>query len=491
MAGLDRLPGALAPFTPQAVAGPPRVPADVTRRIAGELAAAPSACVYGRMGTSTVRFGTTGSWLVDVINVLTGNLDRPGGAMFPLAAAGQTNSSPTRRAREVAFGRWTTSVRGLPETFGELPAAAFGEELVDGPIRGLITIAGNPALSVPNAELVAKGLSGLDVMISIDAYLNETTRHADVVLPIPSVLEREHFDLAFSQLAVRNVANWSDPVFDTDQPQEWEVQCRLAGLLQGMGPGADVDAVDTFILSTMIQREVAAAGSVIAGRDPGEVIAALGDRRGPARVVDFLLRVGPYGEGFGADPDGVTLERVRARPHGVDLGPLVPRLPEVLLTPSGQVEVAPEPILADLPRMAAALDEPADGLVMVGRRHLRSNNSWGHNVATLVGGTNTSTVQIHPADASAAGVVDGGEAVVTSATGSVTAVVEVTERITPGTVSLPHGWGHDVDGVRLGVAAAAGGTNPNVLTGPEVDPLSGNAILNGVPVSVAPVVGAA
>ncbi|CAN5167664.1 molybdopterin oxidoreductase family protein [soil metagenome] len=489
--GLELLPDALADFTPEAVEAATRVPTATTRRIAAELAAAPSAAVYGRMGTSTVAFGTVASWLVDVLNILTGNLDRPGGAMFTTAAAGQANSSATARARETVFGRYHTAVRGLPETFSEFPSAALAEEILDGPLRGLITIAGNPALSVPNGERMAEALAGLDVMISIDCYRNETTRHADVVLPVPSVLERPHYDLAFMQLAVRNVANWSDAVFapDTshgDAPQEWEIQCRLAGLIQGMGPEADVDAVDTYILSMAIQKEVAAAGSPIAGRDPAWVLAELGSARGPERFLDFLLRVGPHGDGFGATPGGLTLDMVREQPHGVDLGPLEPRLPEVLLTPSGKVEVAPAAVLADLPRLQAAMAEPAEGLLLVGRRHLRSNNSWQHNLPSLVGGTNTSTLQITPEDAAATGVADGGRAVVRSATGAVEADVEVTDKISIGTVSLPHGWGHDVDGVRLSVAAAIGGTNPNVLTGPDIDPLSGNAILNGVPVEVAP-----
>ncbi|CAN5768903.1 molybdopterin oxidoreductase family protein [soil metagenome] len=485
--GLHELPAVLKPFNPEAVAAATRVTAEATRRIARELAAAPSAAVYGRMGTTTVRFGTIGSWLVDVINVLTGNLDRPGGAMFTTAAAGQTNSSSGRKAREVRFGRYHTAVRGLPETFSEFPSAAFAEELLQGPVKGLITIAGNPALSIPNAEQVEQALAGLDVMIAIDCYQNETTRHADVVLPVPSVLEREHFDIAFAQLAVHNIANWSDPVFDTDQPQEWEVQCRLAGILQGADADTDIDAIDTFILSSVIGKEVAASSSPIAGKDPAWVLEQLGEARGPERITDFLIRVGPYGDGFGANPDGLTLAKVKAQPHGVDLGPLQPRLPEVLLTPSGKVEVAPPEILADLPRMQDALDEPADGLLLVGRRHLRSNNSWGHNLPSMVGGTNRSTLQIHPDDADQAGVADEEQATISSATGSVEAEVEVSEKITPGTVSLPHGWGHDQPGTDLSVANDHPGTNPNVLTGPEVDPLSGNAILNGLPVTVAPV----
>lgn len=485
VAGLDRLPEALAPFTPGAVASATRLSASSIQALARDLAGASAAAVYGRMGTCTQQFGTVTTWLVDVLNILTGNLDRPGGAMFPLAAAGQKNASPGVRPREARFGRYATSVRGLPEMFSELPVAAFAEEILEGPIRCLVTVAGNPALSIPRSAEVEQALAGLDLMISVDCYLNETTRHADIVLPVPSVLERPHYDLAFTQLAVRNVANWSPALFGTDQPQEWEIHCRLAGILQGMGAEVSPDAVDAFVLSTVVGREVAAEGSVVAGRDPQELIGQLAGR-GPERILDFLLRVGPYGEGFGADPEGLTLARLAEHPHGLDLGPLAPRLPEALRTVSGLVEAAPDHVLADLPRLAASLMAPVEGVVLVGRRHLRSNNSWGHNLPSLVGGSNRATLQVHPSDAAEAGLVDGGRAVVTSAEGSVTVEVEVTERISSGVVSLPHGWGHGKPGTRMAVAAEHAGVNTNVLSGPEVDPLSGNAVVNGIPVELAP-----
>ena len=239
-------------------------------------------------------------------------------------------------------------------------------------------------------------------------------------------------------------------------------------------------------MSTLIGRHVAAGGIPIAGRDVAELVAALGDRRGEERLLDFLLRVGPYGEGFGVDPRGLTLDRLTRHPHGLDLGPLRPRLPGVVRTPSGRVELAPPALLADLPRLRAAMDERADGLLLIGRRHLRSNNSWGHNVAGLVGGSNRCTLQVHPDDAAGRSLADGGRARVTSAAGSVVVDVEITDRVMPGVVCLPHGWGHEVDGARLRVARAAGGANTNVLTPPEVDPLSGTAVLNGITVEVVP-----
>ncbi|HET9657989.1 MAG TPA: molybdopterin dinucleotide binding domain-containing protein [Kineosporiaceae bacterium] len=475
--GLEALPAALAPFTPEAVAGPTGIEAGTIRRLAADLAAAPTAAVYGRVGTTTTRFGTVTSWLVDVVNTLTGNLDSPGGVLFPLAAAGQRNSSPATRARAPRFGRYATGVRGLPEVFGELPSAAMAEEILAGNIRGMVTVAGNPALSAPDAGRLDRALAGLDVLISVDPYLNETTRHADVVLPVPTPLQRPHLDLTFSQLSVRNVIRWADPVLPAQLPQEWQTLARLAAILGGAGPDADPAVVDSLVLRTLIGQQIAAEGSALAGRDPVEVVAELGGRPGEERLVDLLLRVGPY---------RLTLDQVRRHPHGLDLGELRPRLPEVLRTPSGRVELAPAPILADLPRLRAVLDEPWDGLLLVGRRHLRSNNSWGHNVASLVGGSNRCTLQVHPQDAQARGLVDGGTAAISSAAGRLVVEVEVTDRIRPGAVSLPHGWGHDLDGVGLQVARKAGGVNTNVLTPPEVDPLSGTAVFNGIPVTVAP-----
>jgi anaerobic selenocysteine-containing dehydrogenase len=485
--GVPEVAAATAPFTPEAVAGITGLDAAAIRRLAGELAAAPSAAVYGRIGTCTVRFGTLTSWLVDVVNTLTGNLDRPGGVMFPLAAAGQANSSPTARPRPVRFGRFATGVRGLPEVMGELPSATMAEEIAAGHVRGLITIAGNPALSVPDAGRLGPALAGLDLMISVDPYRNETTRHADVVLPVPGPLARSHFDVLFTQLSVRNVARFSPAAVADPVPPEWETLCRLTAVLAGAGPDAGPEPADEATLTALLSGYVKAEGSPVRGRDVAELVEALGERRGEERLLDASLRLGPYGDGFDADPEGLTLGRVAEHPHGLDLGPLRPRLPEVLRTPSGQVELAPEALIGDLRRLRAALAEYVDAgsggpLLLVGRRHLRSNNSWGHNVPGLVGGSNTCTLQVHPDDAGRLGLANGGRARVRSQVGEVVAEVEVTDRVRPGVVSLPHGWGHA--GTGLSVADGAGGVNVNVLTPPEVDPLSGNAVLNGFDVRV-------
>ncbi|HYI63206.1 MAG TPA: molybdopterin oxidoreductase family protein [Acidimicrobiales bacterium] len=499
LAGLDEARAALAAFTPEAVAEATGVDAATTRRLARDLAAAPSAAVYGRVGTTTALFGTLASWLVDVCNVLTGNLDRPGGAMFTLPAAGSvTTRGAPGVGRGLAIGRRRTRVRGLGESLGELPVAALAEEIDtpgDGQVRALVTIAGNPVVSTPNSGRLDAALGTLEAMVAVDIYVNETTRHADVILPAPSALEKSHYDLALLQLAIRNVSNWSDPVLarPEGQPDEWEVLARLALVAQGMGPGGDPALVDDLVVDALVAAAVADEHGPLHGRDPGEVRDALGDERGPARLVDLMVRTGPYGDALGSRPGGLSLAALRAAPHGVDLGALEPRLPEVLRTPSGRVEMAPEPILADLPRlreaMAAGAGPAERPFRLVGRRDVRSNNSWMHNVEVLVKGRPRCTLHVHPDDAARLGLADGDPVAVRSRVGEVTAPVEVTDAIRPGVVSLPHGWGHDLPGVRLGVAGRHPGVNSNVLTDEaEVDVPSGTAVLNGIPVALRAVV---
>jgi anaerobic selenocysteine-containing dehydrogenase len=488
--GLDEVRSLVREFPPEAVAAACGIEAEEIRRMARELAAAERGAVYARIGTCTQEFGTHASWLVDVLNVLTGNLDREGGAMFTRAAAGQKNSSgPGGGGRGIRFGRWSSRVRGLPEYYGELPVAALAEEIDtpgDGQVRALVTVAGNPIVSTPNSTRLESAVEGLDFMLSIDIYVNETTRHADVILPAPEPLEKSHYDLGLYQLATRNVANFSPAVFEREGPAEWEVFMRLAGIMAGQGPNGDVAAFDAMVIQTLIQREVGAEGSRVAGRDPAELLEALEPRRGPERVLDFMLRVGPYGDAFGADPDGLTLEVLERNPHGIDLGPLAPRVPDVLRTASGKIELAPEPIVADMDRLRAALARERNGdFLLIGRRQLRSNNSWMHNLPALVKGKERCTLHIHPDDAQRLGLADGAGALLRSAAGSLVAPVEVTEDIMPGVVSIPHGWGHDADGVRMSVASAHPGVNSNLLADDSmVEPLSGNAVLNGIPVEI-------
>jgi anaerobic selenocysteine-containing dehydrogenase len=498
--GVQTIRGLAAPFTPEAVAARTGIDAGTVRRLARELAAAPRAAVYGRIGTCTQEFGALASWLVDVVNALTGNLDRAGGAMFTRGAAAQSNTrGEPGRGPGAAFGRWTSRVRGLPEIFGELPVVCMAEEIEtpgDGQIRAMLTIAGNPVVSTPNARRLAAALDSLELMVAVDIYLNETTRHADVILPVPSPLERSHYDLALYLFAVRNVANYSPALLEPDpaMPAEHETLLRLAAIAAGQGADADIEALDDLIAAEAARREAATVNSPILGRDPAEVVAEIVDaggnpRRGPERLLDLTLRCGPYGDEFGRKPEGLTLAKLEASPHGIDLGPLTPRLPEVLRTPSGMVELAPESLVADVARLQASLERESNGgFVLVGRRQLRSNNSWMHNLPLLVRGKDRCTVHVHPDDAARVGLIDGGQARVSSRTGAIELPVEVTDAVMPGVVSIPHGWGHDEPGIAMEVAAAHAGANSNVLADESLfDVPSGNAVLNGIPVSLAPV----
>ncbi|MEM9041272.1 MAG: molybdopterin-dependent oxidoreductase [Actinomycetota bacterium] len=494
--GLAAVEAAVAPFRPESVAEATGVPADTIRGLAHELAAAPTAAVYGRIGTTVTEFGSTASWLVDVVNIVSGNLDRPGGAMFPLpVAGGGTTRGTPGTGPGFRTGRGHTRVSQRPEVMGEYPAGALAEEITtpgDGRLRALITVAGNPVLSTPNSEQLADALDQLDVMISVDMYLNETTRHADVILPPPSQLERSHYDVLLLQFAVRNVANYSPPVLerDPDQPDEWEIIARLTMIAQGQGVDADPTVADDLAAAGLVRSAVKDPSSKIAGRDADEIMTELeaSGRRGPERLLDVMLRTGPFGDGFGAEPDGTSLDDLLAHPHGRDFGALEPRLPDVLRTPSGRIEMAAPVLIDDLARLADSIPRFADqGHVLVGRRHLRSNNSWMHNVRVLVKGRPRCTLQVHPDDADDLGLADGAPARITSSVGSVVAPVEVTDDIRPGVVSLPHGWGHDLPGTQMRVAAEHAGVNSNVLADDEaMDPLSGTAVLNGIPVQLAP-----
>jgi anaerobic selenocysteine-containing dehydrogenase len=431
---------------------------------------------------------------VDVLNAVTGNLDREGGVMFPLPAAGGPNTKGAAgKGKGFVTGRGRTRVRGFPEAMGELPVSLLAEEITTpgaGQIRALFTFAGNPVLSTPNSTALDAALDSLDFMVSIDPYLNETTRHADVILPPPSHLERSHFDVSFAMFAVRNVANYSPPVFDRDpdHPDEWEILATIAGIAQGFGAGTDPALVDDATIGAVVRAAVRDEHSPVCGRDADELLGILGasGRRGVERILDLLLRTGPYGDAFGAVADGLTLDVLIANPHGVDFGPLRPRMPEVLRTPSGKVELAPPALLDDLDRLAETIDRVDDGqLLLVGRRHLRSNNSWMHNVQTLVKGRQRCVLEMHPQDADARGISDGAMARVTSRVGTLVVPVSVTTDIRPATVSMPHGWGHAVHGTQMRVAATYAGVNVNVLSDSDaMDPLSGNAVLNAIPVTV-------
>ena len=484
--GIEQVRAAAADFGPETVAGHCGVSAQEIRTLAREIATARTAAVYGRIGTSTVDFGTITSWLVDVVNILTGNLDRPGGVMFassPIAAAPR----PARPGRGFTTGRWHSRVSGHPEALSELPTIAMPEEIEtpgDGQIRAVITIAGNPVLSAPDGPRLSEALETVDFMLSVDPYLNETTRHADVILPPPPPSRAAHLDIALSGAVVRNNARYSPPALPLadGRPDECEILARVALIALGLGTDADPALVDDQVITATLAREVADPHSPVADRSAEELTAMLPDGPGYERRLDMMLRLGPFGDAFGTKPEGLNLARLKDNPHGIDLGALTSRIPEILRTPSGMVELAPETILADVPRLLASLDSE-DGFLLIGRRHLRSNNSWMHNLPALSGGSNRCTLQIHPDDASRLGVTD--LAVVTGPGGKLEVPVEITDAIRPGVVSLPHGWGHSAPGTRMSVAAGHPGVNVNSLFDDSLmDPLSGTAVLNGVPVEV-------
>ncbi len=476
---------AVAAFTPEAVAARCGIDADTIRTLARELANTERACVYARIGTCTQEYGTLASWLVDVLNVLTGHLDKPGGAMFAKSAAFASNTAGRPGVgKGVSTGRHFARVSGAPEVFGELPITCMAEEIETagpGQIRVLFTVATNPVLSSPNGPRLAAALDTLDFMVSMDIYLNETTRHADVILPGLSPLEDFHYDLAFPQLSWRNHARYSPPVLArTDGvPEEWQTLLKLAAIVRSEGAQANADALDDAQFAEDAER--------LAGANAAAVIQATKGLKGPHRLLELALRSGPYGDMFGMKPDGLTLAKVMASNSagGIDLGELQARIPEMLRTPSGKVELAPPSLLADLARPAADLARAAPDLVIIGRRDVRTNNSWMHNLPTLAKGPFRCTALVHPVDAERLKLQDGALANIASGPRSIQAQVQISAEMMPGVVSLPHGWGHKLPGAQLRLAAQRPGANLNALLDDQLrDPLSGNAVLGGVAITM-------
>jgi anaerobic selenocysteine-containing dehydrogenase len=466
--GLDTVAALGREFPPERVAGPTGVPAEVVRRLAIELADSPAGVCYGRVGVSTQEFGGLACWLINVVNVLTGSLDRPGGAMFPRPAADAV-AFATRLGQRGHFDKGRSRVRGLPEFGGEWPVSTLAEEIEaegEGQIRALVAIAGNPVLSAPNGTRLDRALERLEFMVSIDPYRNETSRHAHVILPPPSPLERDHFDLVFHLLAVRNTARYSPPSFapPPGARPDWDILAGLARRLHARKRGPLAERL-TLALATAL---------------------------GPRGIVDLLLRTGPYGA-WRRGGKGLSLAALEKAPHGIDLGPLLPALPDVLATPGRRLVLAPPPLVADVERLRAraqAWTAAPAALRLIGRRDLRSNNSWMHNSARLVKGPERCTLLMHPDDARARGLAAGDRVQLRSRAGMVEVPLSVTEDMMPGVVSLPHGWGHARPGTALSVAAARPGASLNDVTDElAVDALAGTAALNGVDVDVKGVLG--
>jgi anaerobic selenocysteine-containing dehydrogenase len=438
--GLDAVAEASADFTPEAVADFCGIGAAHIRRIALDLAAAGAGICYGRMGVSTQAFGALCQWLIQIINIATGNLDKPGGMLFALPAFDNVAN-----AGRGGFGRHRSRVRGLPEFDRELPASALAEEIStpgEGQIRALFTGAGNPVLSTPNGRQLDEALDGLEFMVSLDPFINETTRHADIILPPTSPLEHDHYDIGFHVNAIRNTARMNEPVFEKPDGtlHDWEIFNEL-GQRFAEKLGTDSRATPE-----------------------------------PRLLVDMALQAGPY---------DLDIEKLRENPSGIDLGPLQPQLPERLFTPDRIIQCdTPEP-LADIERLRQDMKGDGDSLLLIGRRHVRSNNSWMHNYRRLVKGKPRCTLMMHPQDMAARDIGENDTVTVRSRAGEVTIPVEATEDIMPGVVSIPHGWGHDRSGVRMHIAEAHAGVSCNDITDElALDALSGNAAVNGVPVEV-------
>jgi anaerobic selenocysteine-containing dehydrogenase len=452
---LDRVADLVAEFTPERAEAASGVPADTIRSLTRAFAAADAAAAYGRMGLSTQGFGSVCQWAINLLNLLTGNFDREGGVLFPEPAV------DTVGRRIVGPGHhdvWRSRVRDIPEFAGELPAATMREEIEtpgDGQIHAMVTIAGNPVLSTPDGRGLARAFDGLDFMVAIDIYLNETTRQADVILPPTSALERDQYDLVFHGFAVRNTARFTPAVFakPDDAQHDWEIFGELADRLQArLGAG----------LKDRLATKARFAPS-------------------PATIITGLLKTGGR----------TTMRALRKNPEGVDLGPLRPTMPERLQTDDKRIDLTPELLVADLTRVAEALDATpaaASGeLLLIGRRHQRDCNSWLHNTQRLTRGKPRHHLLMHPKDLADRGLEDGAVVRVSSRVGSVDVEVSAVDDVMPGVVSLPHGYGHQVGGTRMRNASTVAGVSINDLTDPDRLDVSGNAALNGVPVTVQPV----
>ena len=456
--GLETLTRAVEPFAPRRVSAATGIDADTIVALADDVYNAATSVVYGRVGLCTQPFGGLGAWLVNALNIVCGRLDTPGGAMFPSPAVDLAGLSRHIGLRGT-YGQRFSRVHGWPEFSGEFPTPGLADEILTpgaGQIRALITSAGNPVLSSPGGHRLDKALGQLDFMASIDIYINETTRHADVILPPTFGLEHDHYDVVFHAIAVRNSAKYSPAAWprSAEQRHDWEIYTALARRIERARPHVGFARLRRIAL---------------------EPIFALLGQTEPSRLIDLLLRGGPH---------RLSLAQLKANPHGVALGPMKPALPEALDTEDQRLALAPQVFVDDLPRLAERVAEPPPSLTLIGRRSLRSNNSWMHNSARLVKGRSPCTLLMHPDDAHERGLTDGQLVRVSTESGSVVVPLEVDPQLMRSVVCLPHGWGHQRPGVRLRVATQTEGASSNDVIRPQVDPLTGTARLNDVPVDV-------
>jgi anaerobic selenocysteine-containing dehydrogenase len=493
--GLDEAIALAEPFTPERVSAATGIDAGTIRRLAADLAAADRPVLYSRIGACTQEFGTLSTWLVFVLNVALGAVDRLGGALFPKPAvwSAMFMKPPDQPADSWQFGRFHSRVRGAPEVLGQFPLGCLAEEIDtpgEGRIRALISVAGNPVISAPGSRRLDEALPQLDAMICIDNWLNETTRHADVILPGLSPLERAHSDDLYWMYAVASCLKWSEPVFepDPDRPGEWELLVRLAGAALGTPtPDVDVAGMDDLYVQGLIATMCATTGTPLAGHEAQTAFAALAGS-GPERLVDLGIRLGPWGDGLGRHPGGLTLEEVRRHPDGLWLADLEEgRLDDAVTTPSGCIELIHSHIVDDVPRLTARLDREADPMLLTSRRHIRSNNSWMHNAPALMRGRDRCTLLVHPDDAQRLGLADNEIATVETDAAAIDVLVALSDEMMPGVASLPHGWGHGLPGTRLDVANAHPGVNSNLLNPVDIlDVPSNTHVVNGVPCRIRP-----
>jgi len=462
--GVRSVSDLVADFSPEKVSGITGIQPGQIRLLAREFAAAESAVCYGRIGVSTQEFGGTCQWLINVLNIVTGNIDRPGGAMFTLPAFDPV-TAPESLAAKGSFARRHSRVRKLPEFSGEFPVATLAEEiLTDGPgqVKAVVTFAGNPVLSTPNGRELDRALASLEFMTSIDLYINETTRHAHIILPPTTPLEREHYDIAFHLLAVRNIAKFSPALFEPapGTRHDWQIMLELQTRMER-------DGLRNRVKNKFVKQFL-----------------------GPERMLALGLRFGPHGAGMNPFSKGLTLRKLKQAVHGIDLGPMTSCLPGRLRTEDKCIALAPEVFVKDVERVKerfldAAVPHANGELLLIGRRQLRSNNSWMHNSERLVKGKPQCTILMHPDDATRRQLATGQSVQVRSRVGSIVLPVEVSEEMMPGVVSIPHGWGHDRPGNQLEVALQHAGASINDLTdGQSIDALCGTAAFNGTSVTV-------
>ena len=451
LVGVDKVRSACESFTPELAEQRTGVAAEQIRQLARDMANIEGAVCYGRMGVSVQVYGTLCQWAINMINILTHSLDVRGGMMASSPAFGFVKPGESGAGHFAAFH---SRVSGLPEFAGELPSTVMAEEMLtegEGQIRGLISIAGNPVLSAPNGQQIDQALAGLDFMVSLDFYINETTQHADIILPPTSALEHDHYDIAFHRLAVHNTARFNEAVFEpaAGTLHDWEIFNQL-GQAIAAHKGMDSKPLPS-----------------------------------PDKLVDKGIQRGPYSAAAGHELE-LTLDKIKQHPHGLDLGRLAPSLPGRLCTSDGKITLLADYIVKDLQRLGAdqAVTE-VDELLLIGRRHIRSNNSWMHNSHRLVKGKPRWQLLMHPDDLASHKIDDESQVRIQSRVGEVVTQVLASDEVMRGVVSLPHGWGHKRAGVSMGIASEQEGVSCNDLTDDQlIDQVSGNAALNGVPVKI-------